>query len=381
MVQPRDQFARNHQFRGQPFSNFQKAFQSQDQKWSLTEPHGERIVCLMQFQAYQASQAGGDLKAKSIEVGELQPDQIDIAIDYCGICHSDISMLNNDWEMSQYPLIPGHEVVGTVREKGENVAHLEVGQKVGLGWFSGSCKVCRHCLAGDHNLCDEAQPTIGGHTGGFAEVVRAQSLWAIPLPDNIEFQAAGPLFCGGITVFNPIIQNRVSPLDRVGVVGIGGLGHIALQFLNKWGCDVTAFSTSPDKEEHAKKLGAHHFINSKDEKQLKEVAGTFDLILVTVNVELDWEPYIAALNKRGMLHFVGAAPKVESAVFPLISGQKSISATPLGSPHTTARMVDFAARHQIAPKVEVLPMSEINRAFKKLEEESPAHRIVLKADF
>jgi uncharacterized zinc-type alcohol dehydrogenase-like protein len=335
----------------------------------------------MKIQAYSAKTAGGDLKIESVQVGALKPDQVDITVDYCGVCHSDLSMLGNDWGVSKYPMVPGHEVVGTVRDKGENVSHLEVGQKVGLGWFSSSCKTCPQCLAGDHNLCSQAEMTVLGQTGGFAEVVRAQALWAIPLPDAIDFQSAGPLFCGGITVFNPIVQNFISPTDRVGVVGIGGLGHMAVQFLNKWGCEVTAFSTSPEKEEETRKLGAHHFINSKDTKELKAVAGKFDLILVTVNVELDWAPYIAALAPRGKLHLVGAAPKVESEVFPLIAGQKSMGASPLGSPFNTARMGDFATRHQIAPQVEVLPMSDINKAFKRLEDEQPAHRLVLQADF
>lgn len=236
-------------------------------------------------------------------------------------------------------------------------------------------------MTGDHNLCANGQGTIVGHHGGFANKVRTQALWATPIPDALDLSAVGPLFCGGITVFNPIVQNRVSPMDRVGVVGIGGLGHMALQFLNKWGCEVTAFSTTPDKEDDARQLGAHHFINSRDEGDLDAAANSLDMILVTVNVELDWEKYVAALRPKGTLHLVGAAPKVESGVFPLMVGQKSISASPLGSPSTTARMVDFAARHGIAPRTEILPMSQIDAAFAKLEHDQPAHRIVLKNDF
>lgn len=335
----------------------------------------------MKFQAYAAESAQGKLAVREWELGELGPNEVDIAVDYCGLCHSDLSMLKNHWEMTAYPIVPGHEVVGKIRAKGESVSHLQIGQRVGLGWFAGSCGTCQPCLGGQQNLCADAKGTIVGRAGGFAESVRTEALWAIPLPDGIDSEAAGPLFCGGITVFNPIVQNNVSPMDRVAVVGIGGLGHMALQFLNRWGCEVTAFSTSADKEEHARQLGAHHFVNSRDEAQLDKVAGSFDLILSTVNVELAWEKYIAALRPQGTLHLVGAAPKVESGVFPLILGQKSISGSPLGSPGITARMVEFAARHNIAPKVEVMPMSEINEAFDKLEKEQPAHRIVLQADF
>ncbi|WP_411847478.1 NAD(P)-dependent alcohol dehydrogenase [Roseibacillus persicicus] len=335
----------------------------------------------MKYQAYAADLAEGKLSIRDWELGELGPNEVDIDVDYCGLCHSDVSMLKNHWEMTGYPIVPGHEVVGRVSAKGKSVAHLEVGQRVGLGWLAGSCGTCQPCLGGHQNLCADSKGTIVGRAGGFAESVRAEALWAIPLPDGVDSEAAGPLFCGGITVFNPIVQNNISPMDRVAVVGIGGLGHMALQFLNKWGCEVTAFSTSPDKEDQARELGAHHFVNSRDDSQLDKVAGSYDLILSTVNVELDWEKYVAALRPQGTLHLVGAAPKVESSVFALIQGQKSISASPVGSPGITARMVEFSARHQIAPKVEVMPMSQINEAFDKLEKDKPAHRIVLKADF
>ena len=335
----------------------------------------------MTIHAYASREAGGKLEPFEYDPGELAADEVEIAVDYCGLCHSDLSMWQNHWQLSQYPFVPGHEVSGTVAAKGDLVTDLEIGQKVGVGWSSGSCGKCLACLSGNQNLCADNEGIIVGHHGGFADRVRARSPWVTPIPDDLDPAVVGPLFCGGITVFNPIVINEVSPTDRVGVVGIGGLGHMALQFLDKWGCHVTAFSTSPDKEEETKKLGADHFVNSRDDSQLSSVANSLDLILVTVNVELDWEKYIAALRPGGKLHLVGAAPKVESAVFPLLEAQKSIGASPLGSPATTRRMVEFTARHGIAPRVETLPLSEINEAFRKLEEESPAHRIVLKNDF
>lgn len=335
----------------------------------------------MSTQAYAAKEAGAKLELTDIDLGELGPDEVEIEVDYCGLCHSDVSMLANDWGMSEYPFVPGHEVSGRIVEKGDNVSNLETGQKVGLGWFANSCGECHQCIAGDQHLCDDAVGTIVQRPGGFANRVRASANWAFPLPDALDPAAVGPLFCGGITVFSPIVISGVQPTDRVGVVGIGGLGHMALQFLNKWGCEVTAFSTSPEKEEETRKLGAHHFVNSKDDDALDKVAGTLDFILVTVNVELDWSKYIAALGPSGKLHLVGAAPKVESEVFPLIMKQRSIGASPTGSPSTIMNMLDFSARHEIAPEIETMPMSEINEAFKKLEEESPAHRIILKSDF
>jgi len=335
----------------------------------------------MTIQAYAAKSPKGNLELTDIDLGELNPDEVEIEVDYCGVCHSDLSMLANDWGMSDYPFVPGHEVSGRVVEKGDQVSNLEVGQRVGVGWYASSCGECRQCVAGDQHLCSDAQGTIVNRPGGFAQRVRASSKWAFPLPDALDPAAVGPLFCGGITVFSPLVISGISPTDRVGVVGIGGLGHMALQFMNKWGCEVTAFSTSPEKEEHARKLGAHHYVNSRDSDQLDKVADSLDLILVTVNVELDWGKYIAALRPKGKLHLVGAAPKVESAVFPLIGGEKSIGASPTGSPSTMLNMLDFAARHNIAPEIDTMPMSEINEAFEKLEKESPAHRIVLKSDF
>lgn len=320
---------------------------------------------------------GGKLQPYEIELDELSPTQIDVKVDACGICHSDLSMLKNDWEMSEYPLVAGHEITGTVEAVGESVSHLKVGDKVGVGWHSGSCMTCQQCLSGDHNLCADAESTIVSRTGGFADSVRAQAAFAVKIPDQVDALKAGPLFCGGITVFNPIVQLGIKPTDRVAVIGIGGLGHMALQFLAKWGCEVTAISTSPEKEQDAKKLGAHHFLNSKDDDALENAAGNFDLVLSTVNVSLDWGAYVNTLRPKGHLHLVGAAPEVTSEVFPLIMAQRSISGSPVGSPATIATMLDFCARHQILPKTREFKMSEVNEALEILGKESPAERLVL----
>ena len=227
-------------------------------------------------------------------------------------------------------------------------------------------------------LCQWGRSIVGRY-GGFGNKVRAQATWAIPLPDGIDLISAGPLFCGGITVFNPLIINSTKPTHSVAVVGIGGLGHMALGFLKAWGCEVTAFSTSPDKEQEARNLGAHHFVSTHDENALEKLAGSYDMVLVTVNVELNWDAYIATLKPKGKLHLVGAAPLVSSAVFPLLGGQKSIGASPLGSPATTKEMLDFAARHHIQPVVETFKMSKVNEAMEHLRNGKPRYRIVLEA--
>jgi uncharacterized zinc-type alcohol dehydrogenase-like protein len=288
-------------------------------------------------------------------------------------------MLDNDWGNSTYPLVAGHEVIGTIEKVGSQAKGLSVGDRVGLGWFAGSCLSCQPCLSGRQQLCSHAEQTIVGRHGGFADRVRADWEWAIKLPKTLDPASAGPLFCGGITVFAPIIDFDVKPTDRVGVIGIGGLGHLALQFLNKWGCEVTAFTSSESKADEARKLGAHHVVGTRDKEDLAKLAGTFDFILVTANVPLDWDSYIAALAPDGRLHFVGAVLEpVPVSAFSLIGGRKSISGSPLGSPATVAKMLDFCARHQIAPVTETFAMKDVNAALDHLRSGKARHRIVLK---
>jgi uncharacterized zinc-type alcohol dehydrogenase-like protein len=331
------------------------------------------------IQAYAARSAGEPLELLDYDPGILREEEVEIQVEYCGICHSDLSMLNNDWGISQYPFVPGHEVVGTVAAIGDRVTMVRVGQRVGLGWFSHSCLHCEWCMTGNHNLCQTAEQTIVGRYGGFADKVRAHQEWVLPLPDSLDPSKVGPLFCGGITVFNPIVQFDIKPTDRVGVLGIGGLGHMALRFLHAWGCDVTAFSSNPDKETEARTLGADHFVNSRDSQAVAALASSFDMILSTANADLDWGLYINALRPKGRLHFVGVVPSaIQAYAFPLIVGQKSVSGSPLGSPATIARMLDFAARHGIEPMTETFAFTEVNAAIAHLKAGKARYRVVLK---
>ncbi|MDX2115931.1 MAG: NAD(P)-dependent alcohol dehydrogenase, partial [Planctomycetota bacterium] len=317
----------------------------------------------------------------TFDPGPLGPEQVEIAVEYCGVCHSDLSMRNNDWHMTRYPFVGGHEVVGRVAAAGPQVPGLKVGDRVGLGWYTGACLTCRQCLGGDHNLCGQNEQTIVGRHGGFATRVRTKWIWATPLPDALDARLAGPLFCGGITVFNPIVQFGVRPTDRVGVVGIGGLGHLALQFLNKWGCEVVALTSSDAKKAEAASLGAHRAVSIRDDKALKALAGSLNFILVTANASLNWPLLYAALAPKGRLHVVGAVPEpIPSVAFQMIMGQLSLSGSPLGSPATTRTMLDFVARHDIRTWVEEFPMSDINRAFEHLESGKARYRVVLKND-
>lgn len=333
------------------------------------------------IKAFAALQKGGPLQPYEFDPGPLGPEQVEIAVTHCGICHSDISMIDNEWGMSGFPLVPGHEIAGTVVSMGEQVKGLKIGQRVGVGWNSGSCMACHQCLSGDHNLCASAEGTIVKRHGGFADRVRAHWAWAVPLPDKLDSANAGPLFCGGATVFNPIVQFAVKPTDRVGVIGIGGLGHMALQFLNKWGCEVHAFTSSDTKRDEALKLGAHAVVNSRDSSTMKKIAGSLDFVISTVNVPLEWEAVIDTLAPRGRLHVVGAVLEpIPVAAFSLITAQRSISGSPVGSPATIATMLEFCARHEIAPVIETFPLSRVNDALQHLRDGKARYRIVLEND-
>jgi uncharacterized zinc-type alcohol dehydrogenase-like protein len=230
-------------------------------------------------------------------------------------------------------------------------------------------------------MCESLEQTIVGRYGAFATRVRCHWCWATPIPEGIDLAKAGPLFCGGITVFNPIVQFDVKPTDRVGVIGVGGLGHLALQFLNKWGCHVTAFTTSTSKADEAKKMGAHAVLNTHSQDELNKAAGSFNFILSTVAAsELDLNPYLSALAIKSRLHLVGVVPQITVGMFPLLTGQRSISASPSGAPATVMAILDFCARHEIAAITEEFPMSNANEALAHLEAGKARYRIVLKND-
>ena len=330
------------------------------------------------FHAYAASSAKGQLEPFSFNPGELGPEEVEIEVSHCGVCHSDLSMLDNDWGMSKYPFVPGHEVTGTVAALGDGAKGLKIGQRVGLGWWSHSCLSCHQCLSGDHNLCSTAQGTILGRHGGFADRVRAQWTWVRPIPEALDLAKTGPLLCGGVTVFAPFLIHNVPSTARVGIIGIGGLGHMALQFANKWGCEVHAFTTSDSKVAEAHQLGAHYVHNTKQDGVLKKIAGSLDLIISTVNAGLDVPGLLDTLAPKGSLHNVGALlSPLQVPAFSLIMGQKSVSGSPSGSPTAIDEMLEFSARHSIAPITETFPMSKVNEALEHLRAGKARYRIVL----
>ena len=335
----------------------------------------------MKHDAWVAQAAKQPMVLESIEFGPLGAEDVEVAVEHCGLCQSDLSVLNNDWGISQYPAILGHEVVGRVTALGPNAKGLQVGQRVGVGWYSGSCMHCRQCMSGHHHLCPQAQVTILGHRGGFATHIRSHWAWTIALPEKLNFADAGPLLCGGVTVFAPLMTHA-RPTDRVGIIGIGGLGHMAVKFAAAYGCDVTAFTSSASKFAEAEGFGANHVVSSKDSAAIGKLGGRFDLLISTVNARLDWDAMIGTLAPNGRLHVVGAVPEpIPVAAFSLILQQRSLSGSPSGSPVAIGTMLDFAARHDIAPQTEHFKMSEINQAFARLESGKARYRIVLDADF
>ncbi|MDN5882369.1 MAG: NAD(P)-dependent alcohol dehydrogenase [Nitrosospira sp.] len=333
---------------------------------------------MSEIHGWAAHGAKQRLEPFSYDAGRLGPEEVEIAVEYCGLCHSDISILNNDWGLSRYPVIPGHEAVGRIVAAGDYVKGLQIGQRVGVGWSVDSCMHCHECMTGNHNLCPEVAATIVGHHGGFADRLRAHWAWTFPLPDALDISSAGPLLCGGITVFAPLLTYGVKPTDRVGIVGIGGLGHLALKFANAWGCEVTAFTSSMSKTEALRGMGAHRIVSSRDNAEIFKVAGSLDFLLITVNTPLDWTALLKTLKPNGRMHVVGAVLEpMPIAAFDLIMRQKSVSGSPTGGPAAISAMLDFAARHGIAAQVEHFPLSRVNDAIEHLAAGKARYRVVL----
>ena len=329
----------------------------------------------MDISVWEAECASASLQKVERVLLEPGPDELVLEVLYCGLCHSDLSMIDNSWGISQYPLVPGHEVVGRVVSIGAEVDSSVIGQIRGLGWISGSCFRCNQCLEGTSNLCASLEATIVGRQGGFASHVKAHQDWSVLLPKGMDPAVAGPLFCGGITVFAPLLDEQVSPTAHVAVIGIGGLGHMALQFANAWGCEVTALTTDCTKVQEAKGFGAH---NVRLLEELPALAGSFDLVINTVNHSLDWSAVMGSLAPRGRLHQLGAVLEpIEVSAFDLISFRRSITGSPTSSPGSLRKMMEFCVRHDIKPQVEHLPFDQVNQAIERLHRGDVRYRFVL----
>jgi uncharacterized zinc-type alcohol dehydrogenase-like protein len=322
--------------------------------------------------------AGAQLVPYKYDPGELKANEVEVRISHCGVCRSDIHLIDNDWGNSKYPFVPGHEIVGTVSAVGAEVKDRTVGERVGIGWQADSCGICEWCRQGDEHLCANAQATCVGRNGGYADAVRVNSRFTIPVPEGLDSENVAPLLCAGITVYSPMRNHGVRPSSRVGIIGIGGLGHLGLQFAKAFGAEVTALSTSKDKEAEARELGADHFVNTRETAELKKIAGSFDLLLSTVNADQDWQAFVNCLRPKGTLCMVGVPPSTMAIqAFSLVSGERSVSGSNTGSPRDLHEMLDVAARHGVKAITERFAMAKANEAIAKVKKNKVRYRAVL----
>lgn len=328
--------------------------------------------------AFAAAEVRGSLSPFSYEVDRLDSHEVLIEVTHCGICHSDIHLVDNDWRSSSYPLVPGHEVVGVVREMGSAVRFLSLGDRVGVGWQAGACLECDACVSGQENLCRDNVATAVGRHGGFGDRLVVDSRFAFRIPQSLDSAGAAPLLCGGITVYSPLHRYRVRAWHKVGVVGIGGLGHMALQFARAFGSEVTAFSSTAEKEAEAKSLGAKHFVHTRAPQWDRPIRNSLDFILVTATADLDWKPYVKALKPNGALCFLtGESSNIDVPVSMLLNGQKTLSGSIIGGRAIMREMLEFAARHGVEAQTEVMPMREVNAALEKVRRNAARYRMVL----
>lgn len=347
----------------------------------LLHPRGPRQRELDFTPAYVALGPGEPVRLQWIDLGPLAADQVEVAVEFCGLCRSDLAMYDNEWGLTRFPFVAGHEVVGRVLRVGAAARGVVPGQRVGLGWNSGACLCCNACRGGQLQYCPDRQRLLVQGHGGFAAKVRAQWPWVFPLPETLPAADAAPLFCAGITVFSPI-RRYAAPVHRTAVVGIGGLGHLAIQFLHRFGCAVTAFVDAKGDHAQIKKFGAHDVLPSRLDAASIPRAGPFDLILVCTGGELELQPYADALAPGGRLHVLGAGtPAINFSADGLMDNAASISSSAIGSPGEMQDMLQFAARHQILPMVEHLPMRALPDAIARLKAGKARYRIVLDADF
>eukprot|EP00871_Galdieria_phlegrea_P003263 jgi/Galph1/3938/GphlegSOOS_G2582.1 len=318
-----------------------------------------------------------------LELPPLGPNDIEIDVEYCGICHSDVHIIDKEWgdDASKFPKVAGHEIVGKVARRGTEVKELQLGDRVGVGWYRRACLSCNECVQGYENLCAHGEATCyGASQGGFAKKTIADARVAFRIPEGIPPEYAGPLFCGGITVFAPFRRFGVKPGDHVAVVGIGGLGHMALKFAKAFGCKVTAISSSSDKAKEAMEYGASDFIDSSNQQQMKDAAGTVDFLLVTVPKALPWTQYTALLRRNGIMCIVGAIlGNLEVPVMTeLMVRQLTVCGSITGGRALINDMLQFCALHQIFPKCELTTVEHLNEALDKVRQNKVRYRMVVK---
>ncbi|RZJ29268.1 MAG: NAD(P)-dependent alcohol dehydrogenase [Chryseobacterium sp.] len=338
--------------------------------------------------AFGTESKEADLKEMTIERRETTPNDVEIDILFCGVCHSDLHTARNDWGGTKYPAVPGHEIVGRITKIGSNVTKFKVGDLAGVGCIVDSCGTCESCkqdleqycttgFTGTYNGKDEH---LGGHTfGGYSEKVVVDADHVLRIPENLDLAAVAPLLCAGITTWSPLKHWNVGSDSKVAVVGLGGLGHMAIKLAKGLGAEVTLFSRTPGKTEDAKELGADHVVISTDEEQMKSVSGKFDVIIDTVPYDHDVNPYISTLNINGTHVLVGYLGGLENIIntVPMILGRKSVAGSVIGGIAETQEMLDFCGEHNIVSEIEMIKMQEINEAYERMLKSDVRYRFVI----
>jgi alcohol dehydrogenase (NADP+) len=342
---------------------------------------------MMPVKSYAAYDPNSELKPYSFERRDPGPKDVQIEILYCGVCHSDIHTAKGDWGPAIYPLVPGHEIVGRVVKIGSGVSKFKVGDYAGVGCFVDSCRVCPNCKSGEEQFCEEGMtgtynsyergtdiPTYGGYSTG----ITVDEAYTLHISDKLKLSEVAPLLCAGITTYSPLRRVKVGKGHKVGVLGLGGLGHMAVKFAVSFGAEVTMLSGSPSKEADAKKLGAHHFALTSDAEKMLSLANTFDFILNTVSAAHDYNFYLNLLRTNGTMIVVGAPPvPAQIPVFTLIMKRRSIMGSLIGGIAETQEMLDYCAEHNITSDVEVIPMDYINEAYVRMDKSDVKYRFVV----
>jgi uncharacterized zinc-type alcohol dehydrogenase-like protein len=341
---------------------------------------------MIQAKGYAAQSPTTDLAPWNFEHREVGPHDVQIAIQFCGVCHSDWHQIKNDWFPGIFPMVPGHEIVGRIVQVGDHVKNFQVGELAGVGCMVDSCQECANCAANLEQFClngmtqtyndrgRDGVPTYGGYSNTI--VVREE--FVLHVSDKLDLAAVAPLLCAGITTYSPLRHWKVGPGHRLAVVGLGGLGHMAVKFGVAFGAEVTVLSTSPDKEPDAKALGAHHFVVTKDEAQVKAVQGSFDFILDTVSAQHDLSLYLSLLKTDGTHILVGAPPKpLELPAFSVITGRKSVAGSSIGGIAETQEMLDFCAEHNIVCDIELINIKDIEASYARMLKGDVRYRFVI----
>ena len=337
--------------------------------------------------AYGTDSAEADLKQFNINRREVTAKDIEIDILFCGVCHSDLHFARNDWGMTQYPVVPGHEIVGRVTRVGSGVSKHKVGDLVAVGCLVDSCRTCNNCKADLEQYCPEWVGTYGGYDkhldttthGGYSETIVVDEEFVLSVPENLDQAGIAPVLCAGITTWSPLRHWNVGKDSKVAVVGLGGLGHMAIKLAHALGAHVTLFSRSTNKIDDAKALGADEVIISTDEAQMANAMGRFDLILDTVPYAHDLNPYVGTLNVNGTLVIVGYLGPIDPMLVtvPMIMGRKSVAGSLIGGIAETQELLDFCGKHNITSDVEVINIQDINTAYERMLKSDVKYRFVI----